>query len=66
MYTATMAIIDEADFIQWLKRLMNAVKPTIDAGGHLVLISTVDKENRDSEFSRIWNPAVKKMNRKKL
>jgi hypothetical protein len=62
MYTATMAIIDEADFIQWLKRLMNAVKPTVDAGGKLVLISTIDKENRNSEFKKIWNQAVKKIN----
>jgi len=61
-YTATLAIIDEADFIPWLKRLLNAVKPTIDAGGRLVLLSTADKENRNSEFKRIWDQAVKKMN----
>ena len=61
-YTATLAIVDEADFIPWLKRLMNAVKPTIDAGGQLCLISTVDKENRGSEFKRIWNQAVKGRN----
>jgi len=58
MYNATLAIVDEADFIQELKRLMNAVKPTIDAGGRLVILSTVDKENRRSEFKRIWNQAV--------
>jgi len=61
-YTATLAIIDEADFIPWLKRLLNAVKPTIDAGGELILLSTIDKENRNSEFKRIWNRATKKMN----
>lgn len=61
-YTATMAIIDEADFILWLKRLLNAAKPTIDAGGRLCLLSTVDKENRNSEFKRIWSDAVKGRN----
>ena len=61
-YTATLAIIDEADFIPWLKRLLNAVKPTIDAGGELIILSTVDKENTNSEFKRIWNQAVKGMN----
>jgi hypothetical protein len=61
-YTATLAIIDEADFIFWLKRLLNAVKPTIDAGGQLCLISTVDKENRNSEFKRIWNDAENERN----
>jgi hypothetical protein len=62
MYTASLAIVDEADFIVWLKRLLNAVKPTIDAGGQMVLLSTVDKENYGSEFKRIWNQAVSKTN----
>ena len=62
MYTATLAIVDEADFIQWLKRLLNAVKPTIDAGGQLILLSTADKEKPNSEFKRIWREAVKENN----
>lgn len=57
-YTATMAIIDEADYIHWLKQLMNAVKPTIDAGGRLILLSTADKDRPDSEFKRIWHEAA--------
>lgn len=57
-YTATMAIIDEADFIPYLKQLMNAVKPTIDAGGRLILLSTANKEQPDSEFKRIWHTAT--------
>ena len=40
-YTATLAIVDEADHTDDLDRLLNAVKPTIDAGGRLVLLSTV-------------------------
>ena len=59
-YTATLAIVDEADFIQWFRPLMNAVKPTIDAGGRLILLSTVDKETPDSEFKRLWMQAQDK------
>lgn len=61
-YSATMAIVDEADFIPDLKMLLNAVKPTIDGGGQLVLISTANKENRNSAYKRIWDGAVKGMN----
>jgi len=57
-YTATLAVVDEADFIRWLRQLLTAVKPTIDAGGQLGLISTVDKEDLSSEFKRIWAQAI--------
>jgi hypothetical protein len=61
-YTASLAIIDEADFIPWLGDLLSAVKPTIDSGGRLVLLSTVDKGKPNSEFKRIWNQAVRQAN----
>lgn len=61
-FTATMAIIDEADFIRWFGRLMGAVKPTIDAGGRLVVLSTVNKEAVVSEFKRLWKKAVAGLN----
>jgi hypothetical protein len=61
-HSATMAIVDEADFIPDLRMLLNAVKPTIDGGGRLVLISTANKENRNSAYKRIWHGAVKGMN----
>lgn len=57
-YTATLAIVDEADFIPWLRQLMNAVRPTIDAGGRLILLSTADKDHPDSEFKRLWQHAI--------
>ena len=57
-YTATLAIIDEADFIPWLSRLIVAVKPTIDAGGQIVLLSTANKDAPDSEFKRILNRSL--------
>jgi len=61
-YSASMAIVDEADFIPDLKMLLNAVKPAIDGGGKLVLISTANKEDQASAFKRIWQSAVKGMN----
>lgn len=57
-FTATLAIVDEADYIQWFARLMTAVKPTIDAGGGLILLSTSNKEEPESEFKRIWREAI--------
>ena len=57
-YTATLAIVDEADHTDDLDRLLNAVKPTIDAGGRLVLLSTADKSRPESPFKRIYRAAV--------
>ena len=56
-YTATLAVVDEADFCDDLDALLNAVKPTIDAGGALVLLSTADKSKPLSPFKRIYRAA---------
>ncbi len=56
-YTATLAIVDEADLVPDLNRLMNAVKPTIDGGGRMVLLSRADKGQPESEFKRIYRAA---------
>ncbi len=56
-YTATLAIVDEADFAPDLQDLLNAVKPTIDAGGRLILLSTADKAKPQSVFKRIYRAA---------
>jgi hypothetical protein len=56
-YTATLAIVDEADFAGDLDALLNAVKPTVDAGGQIVLLSTVDKSRPESPFKRIYRAA---------
>lgn len=58
-YTATLAIVDEADHTEDLDALLNAVKPTVDAGGSLVLLNTVDKSRPDSAFKRIYRSAVR-------
>lgn len=59
-YTASLAIVDEADLVPDLDRLMNAVKPTIDGGGRMILLSRADKSNPSSTFKRIYRAARNK------
>lgn len=61
-YTATLAVVDEADFAENLDGLLNAVKPTIDAGGRLVLVSTSNKAQPESAFKRIYRAAERSEN----
>jgi hypothetical protein len=56
-YTATLAIVDEADLVPDLDRLLRAVKPTVDAAGRLLLISRADKSRPESPFKRIYRTA---------
>jgi hypothetical protein len=56
-YTATLAIVDEADLVPHLGRLMRAVKPTIDGGGRMILLSRSDKSSPNSEFKRTYRAA---------
>lgn len=56
-YTATLAIVDEADLVPDLGQLMRAVKPTIDGGGRMVLLSRSDKSRPQSDFKRIYRAA---------
>lgn len=57
-YTGTLAIVDEADKIEGaadaLDTLLAAVKPTVDASGRLLLISTVEKSKPESLFKKIY------------
>ena len=59
-YTATLVIIDEADLVPDLAKLMSSVKPTIDAGGRMILVSRVDKTRPQSPFKRIYAGAKQK------
>lgn len=61
-YTFSLLIIDEADFQPDLPGLLNAVKPTIDAGGRMWLISTVDKSQPMSRFKAIYRAATESAN----
>lgn len=61
-YTATLAIVDEADYVPDLGGLLNAVKPTVDAGGQMVLLSTPDKKQPQSVFKKIYRAATHSLN----
>lgn len=56
-YVNTLAIVDEADLAPDLNFLMGAVKPTIQAGGKLILLSRSNKKEPNSEFKRIYRGA---------
>lgn len=56
-YAATLAFVDEADLVPDLNRLLRRVKPSIDAGGRIMLVSRSDKANPESEFKRIYRAA---------
>ncbi len=56
-YTGTLVLLDEADFLPDLNKVLLATKPTIDAGGKLIMISTVDKERPESPFKQLFRNA---------
>jgi hypothetical protein len=58
-YSGTLAIVDEADFVPDLSAFLNAVKPTVDGGGQLFLISTADKRRPMSTFKALFRTAGK-------
>jgi hypothetical protein len=60
-YTATAALVDEADLVPDLNKLMGRVKPTIDGGGKMILLSRSDKKHPQSEFKRIYRAAKQKL-----
>jgi hypothetical protein len=43
-YTASIVLADEFDLVEDQGKLIGAVKPTIDAGGKMILLSRVDKD----------------------
>ncbi len=61
-YTATLAIVDEADLVPDLSALLLRVKPTIDGGGQLILLSKSNKKLPLSEFKTIYRAARKGLN----
>ena len=56
-HTASLVIVDEADWLPDLDALLSAVKPTVDAGGKLLLLSTCNKDDPDSSFKRTYRAA---------
>lgn len=61
-YTATAVMLDEADLIPNFNNLMKSVKPTIDAGGKIVLVSRTDKSKPASPFKQTYRDAVRGKN----
>ena len=51
---ATSIFQDEADFHEHLDANYLAIKPTIDAGGQLIMGSTINKKNNRSLFKNIY------------
>jgi hypothetical protein len=50
--TASLAILDEAAHIQWATSLYTAMKPTIDGGGQLIVLSTAN--GIGNLFHQLW------------
>jgi len=61
-YTATLVIADEFDLVPDQDQLLRAVKPTIDNGGQMVLLSRPDKDRPDTRFKRIYKAARQQRN----
>jgi len=58
--TASLVILDEAAFLAWARQLYTALKPTIDGGGQLIILSTAN--GLGNLFHQLWTRAVKKLN----
>jgi hypothetical protein len=56
-YTATIAFVDEADLAPDIDVTIASVKPTIDAGGQLILLGRVNKRKPGSPFKQIFQSA---------
>lgn len=54
---ATFALVDEAERIPNLAKLLRSVQPTIDAGGKMVLLSVSLKSDPQSMFKNIYRGA---------
>lgn len=53
--TAALAILDEWAFMAWPRQTLAAVKPTIDAGGKLLIISSADGPG--TAYHQFWQQA---------
>ncbi len=61
-YTATYVMVDEADLVPDLGRILRAVKPTVADGGKLVLVSRADKSKPRSLFKQIYRAGKQGLN----
>lgn len=56
-YTASLVVVDEADLIPKLGKLLGSLEPTINDGGKIFLNSRSDKSRPNSTFKRIFRGA---------
>jgi len=59
-YAMTDVILDEFDLVPDQNALMRAVKPTIDGGGSMTIVSRVDKDRPKTEFKQLYRGASSK------
>lgn len=59
-FTAALAILDEWAFMAWPSETLAAVKPTIDAGGKLFIISSADGSG--TAYHQFWQAAKRGQN----
>lgn len=61
-YTCRAVLVDEAALVHRsktaLSQVMLNVRPTVDAGGQLILVSKADKSRPESTFNNLFNGAV--------
>jgi len=57
-YAGTLAIIDEADLVPDLEVILGSIKPTIDAGGKLILLSRANKRKPQTAFKTLYREAA--------
>ena len=59
-FTASVVVMDEAAHMNWGQELYNSVKPTIDAGGQLIVLSTA--AGAGGFFHGLWDRADRGLN----
>ena len=59
-YTGSLAILDEAAYLEYASDVYDGLKPTIDAGGQLLVISTANYIG--NLFHRLWTAAKAGLN----
>ena len=55
--TASLVLADENEFHEYARENYGQLKPTIDAGAHMVVVSTSDPLNINSNFKILWRGA---------
>lgn len=58
-FTASLVIMDEFAFMQWAAKLYTAVKPTVDGGGQLIVLSTAN--GKSNLFADLWERTMQRL-----